>query len=263
MTPIAILIPVKNSLRLRKVSLIQSNLYHELQVRTYAHPQRAYANEPSFSILKSIKAMEARLQMLEEKIRGQEWIAIRDEITILRPLRDTAVGMRKEFFATFLRDQQSDTIGNPAAVREGDQIAHVGDVVTDICIIKNGLMDYKEAFRALYGLNWQMAQELIGTYIYFYQSPLPTALSNTFITLPLVHPHIVEVMNIRATTLSGKGAVWTQEAEFDQLIHWTRQATPKDLREFARDSIGNTEGKRLYLRLKHKRWRGSKERGML
>lgn len=70
-------------------------------------------------------------------------------------------------------------------------------------------------------------------------------------------------MNIRATTLSDKGAVvWTQEAEFNQLIHWTRQATPEDLEEFARDSIGNTEGKRLYLRLKHECWCGSKEHGM-
>lgn len=93
--------------------------------------------------------------------------------------------MRKEFFATFLHDQQSDTIGtNPAAVREGDQIDHVGDVITDICLIKNGLMDYKVS-RALYGLNWQMAQELISTQTYFHQSSLPTALSNT---LPLVHP---------------------------------------------------------------------------
>jgi len=60
-------------------------------------------------------------------------------------------------------------------------------------------------------------------------------------------------MNIRATVVSEKRAVWTQEAEFDQLIHWTpRQATPEDLEEFAEDPTGKTDGKRLYLHLKHK-----------
>jgi len=71
----------------------------------------------------------------------------------------------------------------------GNQIAHAGDVKMDICLIKNELMGYNEAFRALHGLDWRMALELIGTQIYFYQSPLPTALSDT---IPLLHPHMVE-----------------------------------------------------------------------
>ena len=83
--------------------------------------------------------------------------------------------------------------------------------------------------------------------VYFYQSPLPTALSDI---VPLEHQHMVEAMTARATAQGGRRVVWAREEEFRQLLDQTLHATPADLEEFAEDLTRETYGKRIYLQVK-------------
>jgi len=239
--------------------------FEKLGQQVTAIREEGVALREEVTVLRPLKEKVAALEgegvTLREKVavlegegvilRG-EGVILREEVTILRPLKESAVAIRKRFFAFYLREKESGRAGKDPVIEEGNKVAHDGDVITDICLIKNCLMDYKKEFNTLYGLDWESARELSGMQIYFYPSPLPTALSNI---IPLVHHHIIEVMNLRATMLSNNEAAWTQEleAEFRQLIHWTCHATQEDLQVFAGDYIGKTWGKWLDLYLKGKR----------
>jgi hypothetical protein len=56
-------------------------------------------------------------------------------------------------------------MGSHSAIREGNDIAHSGDVITDICLFKNDLIKYDQTFATLYSLDWREAMDLIGTLI--------------------------------------------------------------------------------------------------
>ncbi|CUS14262.1 unnamed protein product [Tuber aestivum] len=112
-------------------------------------------------------------------------------------------------------------VGIGSSIREGNNIAHGRDVVTDICLLKNGLITYHQTFKYLYGLDWRTASELIG------------------------HPHIVSIMNHRATILHDHPG-WNRQEEFDELITWTRTADDDDLAKFATDETGWMWAKRKF-----------------
>jgi len=137
-----------------------------VQIGCCSRPETAYANEAGGSILRSLRRMEKDISKLQE------------EVTVLRPLQATAVGIRKRFFAVYLRREQTGAIGTSTTIREGNDIAHAGDVITDICLLKNGLIEYHRTFTLLYGLTWRTAIELIGRLINPSRTPLGTVLPN-------------------------------------------------------------------------------------
>ncbi|PUU77517.1 hypothetical protein B9Z19DRAFT_1108818 [Tuber borchii] len=175
-----------------------------------------------------IREIEERMEKTGEKIR-----AIGEELTILSPLKPIAIGMREEFFETFLSgesmgenvDESVSGIKDPSAIWIGDDIEPVADVITDVCMFKKGLIDDNESFTALYGLDWQAAKELIE------------------------HPHMVSAMNKRANVLSTASTEWTKESEFNQLRRWTQNATPGELVDFTKDVAGVTYPKQLFLNI--------------
>jgi len=57
-----------------------------VQIGSYSRPETAYPNEAGGSILSSLRRMEKDISKLQE------------EVTVLRPLQATAVGIRKRFF---------------------------------------------------------------------------------------------------------------------------------------------------------------------
>ncbi|KAG0643140.1 hypothetical protein HOY80DRAFT_997992 [Tuber brumale] len=115
-------------------------------------------------------------------------------------------------------------IGRDAAIREGNDIAHTRDVVTDIHLLKNSLIEYHQTFAPLYGLHWRAAMKLVG------------------------HPHIVSAMNHGASIMAQAESRWTKQDEFVSIIAWTQNASSNDLAIFAADTIGATSAKRLFLR---------------
>ena len=58
-------------------------------------------------------------------------------------------------------------IGNPSAIKVGTGKAHGGDVFTDVCLLRNGLITYPDTFRRCYGLHWEEAKSLLGMVIDF------------------------------------------------------------------------------------------------
>jgi len=228
-----------------------------VQIRTSTTPQDAYANGPGASLLQSFHDRFEKLEQqgMEQRekvaVLEKEGVTLKEKITVLWYLKDSAVAIRKRFFATYDRKQDQVQNSKDPAIGQGNKVAHDGDVITDVCLIENDLMDYKDTFTALYGLDWESAKELSGMQIYFYPSHLPTALSNI---IPLVYPHIIEVMNIRATELTNSVSGWTPEieAEFCALIGWTRWAIEGDPQELAKGFIGKSYGKGLDKLLKRK-----------
>ncbi|KAG0128123.1 hypothetical protein HOY82DRAFT_42705 [Tuber indicum] len=204
-----------------------------VQVGSYSKPESAYANPAGGSILRMLRRMETDISSLREEVVTlrplREEVAalrpLREEVAILLPLREVAVGIRKRFFANFQEMQQMDVLGSRTTIQEGNKIAHSSDVLADICLLKNGLIDYNRTFTTLYGLDWRAAIELIG------------------------YPHVIEAMNRRASVLADAKAEWTKEKEFVALITWTRNASSEELARFAADEIGTTSMKQAFLRL--------------
>jgi hypothetical protein len=60
---------------------------------------------------------------------------------------------------------------------------------------------------------------------------------------------MVTAMNRRASILTKVEAEWTKQGEFEELLRWTRNASPKELADFAEDLEGRTYPKRLFLSL--------------
>ncbi|KAG0644354.1 hypothetical protein HOY80DRAFT_941418, partial [Tuber brumale] len=152
----------------------------------------------------------------------QETQLLRDEVTILCPLKHNAVTIRSRFFAVYARRENMHGIGNANAIHSGNDTAHARDVVVDICLFKHGLIKYEAAFAAIYGLKWQDAATLID------------------------FRHMVTVLNKRATVLCKNTGKWMKQDDFEALVMWTRNASPKELAEFRTDEVGKTHGKRLY-----------------
>ena len=136
----------------------------------------------------TLREMEKDTRELEKDIRElgerhkeirEEMRAISDELTILSPLKPLAVSIQDGSFATFQSGEPVGEIEDHLASWIESSIEPAADVVTDVCMFKNGLMHDNETFTALYGVDWQVAKDLIGTPLHFYSLPLATAISNT------------------------------------------------------------------------------------
>ncbi|KAG0123314.1 hypothetical protein HOY82DRAFT_619332 [Tuber indicum] len=191
----------------------------------WSQPETVYANPDGGSFLKSVRTMEmnivkliARTEALEQKSINQEY-----ELTVLRPLKASAISIRDRFFAKFLESKASSNIGNLSAISAGNKIAHEGDVVTDICLLRNGMISYPDTFRRLYSLLWEEADSL------------------------LIFLHMVNAMNCRATRIANRGAEGDLQDEFNELVLWTKHATSDDIAIFNTDSTGSTYHKLIYL----------------
>jgi len=128
--------------------------------------------------MKYLHKEETRALREERRALGEELRSLEDEVTILSPLKVFAVRIRERFF-TFQSGELVGEIEDPSEIWIGSDIVPAGDVITDVCMFKNELLHYNGMFTALYGLDWQAAQELIGTLLHFYRLPLATTISNT------------------------------------------------------------------------------------
>ena len=126
------------------------------QSGTRDKPQTAFCKEGGHGIL-------GRLQKLEEEVHQMR--AYKDELTMLRPLRQATVDIRSRFFATSRDRVGMGGVGLRTSRDEGNKAAHAGDVVTDICLLKHNMIQYHQTFDHLYGMDWRTATELIGKLI--------------------------------------------------------------------------------------------------
>ena len=69
-------------------------------------------------------------------------------------------------------------IGNPSAIKEGNEKAHDGDVITDVCLLQNGLMTYRDTFRRLYCFQWKKARGLLSMLFDFSMPSKARAVAN-------------------------------------------------------------------------------------
>ena len=77
------------------------------------------------------------------------------------PLREIAVRIRIRFFATYCRSQGLEVKERSESIRRGNSSAHWGNVVTDVLLLRRGLIVYEKAFTLLYGVGWRGTEELI------------------------------------------------------------------------------------------------------
>jgi len=153
-----------------------------VQVRTYRRPRRAETNERDNRILRTLRTIKTDIRELKEynketralveetreEIRALgegEIRALSEKVTILSPLKVIAVSTQERPFATLPSGERVGEIEDPSAswTRIGSDIEPAADVITDVCMFKNGLLHYNETFTTLYGLDWQAAEEFIGT----------------------------------------------------------------------------------------------------
>ncbi|PWW72700.1 hypothetical protein C7212DRAFT_366292 [Tuber magnatum] len=155
-----------------------------VQTGTYSSPETTDCKDADRGILSRLRKMEEKVNQLE---------ALEAEVVMLRPLRKTTVEIRARFFATSRVQAGMRGIGLQASIDDGNEIAHGSDVVTDICLLKHGLIQYHQTFTHLYGMDWRAAMNLID------------------------YPHLVEAMNYRAGGLHNNLG-WTKQSEFDSVI---------------------------------------------
>jgi gas vesicle protein len=211
--------------------------------------QTAYANKPGRSLLRSIQKMENDILALQNKVDDEEHKtkALQNkakelqnkakelqnrvddqakELMILRPLTDTAVDIRKRFFATYRRREQEMEDKDHSIINSGNRRAHAGDVCLDVCLFRNHLIEYDHdaTFSTLYGLSWLEAESL------------------------LEYKQLVYAMNARATTITNSRLWWNpeQESDFRRLLSWISNATADELEKFKEDTDGDTYPQRLF-----------------
>ncbi|PWW75293.1 hypothetical protein C7212DRAFT_322750 [Tuber magnatum] len=194
-----------------------------VQVRTYAKPKTVYTNEPGCSLLQSLQTMASKIDVLQKKTE-----VLSEKVAILGPLKNTAVDIRKRFFATFRRKKRHLAMGDRSTIASGNNRAHARDVCTDVSLFRNKLICSGDTFTALYGLHWREAGDL------------------------LEHKHLVYAMNKRATAVTNRRR-WDKEGDFRELVLWTKNATPAELEEFRNDVAGELSYKRLFLSIMHSR----------
>jgi len=120
--------------------------------------------------LRPLRAEVASLRPFREEVVAlrplrEEVKILCEELTTLRPLRLSAGGIRSRFFATTRLRAGMGGIGVEASIRVGNDIAHGGDVRTDICLLKHGQIQFHQTFKYLYGITWVEADDLIGKLI--------------------------------------------------------------------------------------------------
>ena len=115
-----------------------------IRIGPLSNPETAYANPGGGPFLLSIRTREAKIeQLIIARTESQ-----RKELTTLHPLQDTVVGIPNIFLATFLHSMVLTNIGNPSAIamKVGNEKGHDGDVVTDVRLLRNGLITYPDTF---------------------------------------------------------------------------------------------------------------------
>jgi len=147
-----------------------------VQTGTYSHPETTYCNDAGGGLLSRFRKMEGemnRLGALEAEVNRLKALEgevnrlkpLEAEVIMLRPLRKSAVGIRARFFATSRVHPGMGGIGRQTCIDDGNEIAHRGDVVTDICLLRHGLIECHTTFKYLYGMDWRVAMNLIGKLI--------------------------------------------------------------------------------------------------
>ncbi|KAG0124238.1 hypothetical protein HOY82DRAFT_634775 [Tuber indicum] len=207
-----------------------------IQVGSYSQPETAHTNPEGGSLLKSFRKMETQVQRLlgksqnsreearnlKEETRNlrEENQQMTKELTLLRPLKE-------RFFTTFQQRREFHRIGDHTAIRVGNEVAHEGDVTSDVCLLENGLIQYFSALKALYGFDCKEAKVF------------------------LVFPHMVTAMDKRATALARVDGRWKLEVEFQMLAKWTQTATAEGLGGFIVGQVGANYYKNLFLKLRY------------
>ncbi|CUS12707.1 unnamed protein product [Tuber aestivum] len=185
------------------------------QVGSHSAPLTAYGNDTGCALLSSFLRIESVVQDLREETRksGEEMERLRQEVTILRPLKSAAIDIRHRFFAVFKRTDGVGDSDNDSTIRKGNIMAHNGDVVTDVCLFQNQLITCEATFIRLYGLSWQDAAKL------------------------MEHPHMIAALNHRATQVSKGYNKWKNQEDFDKLVSWTIDAKPAELKAIEADEV--------------------------
>jgi len=119
----------------------------------YTSPQSIYGNEARVSLLQSVLKTKSEVKQLRAETRelarkldqqAEEIKQLQKTKTLLQPLQGTALAIRRRFFATFRRVEHLGGSGLVSTILGGNKVAHDGDVVTDICLFRNGLIDYRK-----------------------------------------------------------------------------------------------------------------------
>ena len=114
----------------------------------------------------------------ETEALKKETRTLTEEVTMLRPFKETAVDIRKRFFATFRRREGGQENEDPSTIDSGNQRAHAGDVCLDVCLFRHHLIECDDNFSTLYGLSWPEAEALLGMLCYSFRSPMTICISN-------------------------------------------------------------------------------------
>ncbi|PWW72888.1 hypothetical protein C7212DRAFT_366058 [Tuber magnatum] len=211
--------------RVKRFLTTEARSISRMRARTSAN-QTAYANKPGRSLLRSIQEMKNDILELRNKVDNQEYgtKALTEELVILRPLKDTAVDIRRRFFATYRRREHGMEDEDPPTINSGNLRAHAGDVCLDICLFKNHLIECDVTFSTLYGLSWLEAEPLLG------------------------YKQLVCAMNARATAITNSRLWWNpeQEVAFRALVLWIGNATADELEKFKEDIDKDTYPQRLF-----------------
>ena len=94
----------------------------------------------------------------------RETKALKEELVLLRPLRETAVDIRRRFFAVFHRPRVP-APGDLTTISFGNRAAHSGDLITDVMLFRHQLIDCDETFKEIYGMDWRETDHLLGMFL--------------------------------------------------------------------------------------------------
>jgi len=127
------------AIRAKDPAMVERNLVQAIpsvvpvRIGRSSNPEIAYANTGGSPFLRSIRTMETKIEQLIARVES-----LQKQITVLRPLLYTAVGIPDIFPATFLKSMILTNIGNHSTIKVGNEKEHGDDVVTDICPLQIG-----------------------------------------------------------------------------------------------------------------------------
>jgi len=138
----------------------------ERQAREEAVKAEREAREEAIKAEKEAREAAVKAEREVQLLATEALCRITEEVTMLCPLKATAIDIRQRFFATFCRKQDSLQVDHQLIIHCGNLQAHAGDVVLDVCFFKNHLICSDETFSTLYGVSWVQAEELLGMLVY-------------------------------------------------------------------------------------------------
>ena len=86
------------------------------------------------------------------------------EMAMLRRLKETAVDIRKRFFATSGRREELEENDDHLTIESGNKGVHAGDACLDISLFSNHIVKCDDSFATLYCLSWHEAESLRGMF---------------------------------------------------------------------------------------------------